>query len=248
MKKGPLRWMGLKLDGGGEAGGWSREDKEFIRGLRRLGSKGGLIYSGPAPDREGEISAVWPTYPSGKPQMLPVMQIVRIRLGAEPRFIGRDHGCCGDTLEAFHRGDLNDQDGIETVRSSTFLKIPDGAIDGRFPLYLGAGCTVRFSPAIDDTPRPDNDAPVPAVGNVARKFTAVFDAVGLMTWFDKAGKAWVLIRTGVMDDAMATYSDHGGPLVDVDWIDTSQISKDDNPAFWTWLTSVQPGGKSTQMR
>lgn len=65
-QKSVLIAMGLKLDGGG----WFWEGKEFIGDLRCLGPKGGLIYSVPAPDREGEISAVWPTDPSGRPQML----------------------------------------------------------------------------------------------------------------------------------------------------------------------------------
>ena len=58
--------MGLNLNGAGELGGWRREAKDFVGGLRRLDRKDGLIYSGQAPDREGEFSAVWPTYPSGK--------------------------------------------------------------------------------------------------------------------------------------------------------------------------------------
>jgi hypothetical protein len=90
-----------------------------------------------------------------------------------------DTGCCADPFEAFYRADLIDPDGAEVVRSSSMLELPDGMIDGRFPVALNMGATVRYSPEINDVPAPDNAGPAPSIGNVARKFAGIFDVTTL---------------------------------------------------------------------
>lgn len=210
-----------------------------------LGGDVGVIYTGDALDREGFRTTVWPSYSAlstsdGEDAPWSI-KVHRLKPGPEPRFTGVVEGCCADSVEAFYRADLLHADGAEVVRSSKYLEIPDGAADIRFPFILNrkADFTLRFSPAVDDTPAADPDAPNPAIGNVARKFNSIFDAVALMSFRDKAGKQWVLIETTLLDDQGAHYNDPGQPPVDLGWIDTSTIGSSDrrNQPLISWLTS-----------
>jgi len=210
-----------------------------------LGSDVGLIYTGDALDREGSRTTVWPSYGAilsdGNEEAPWPIRVNRVKQGMDPWFTGVVEGCCADSLEAFYRADLLRADGAEVVRSSKYLEIPDGTADVRLPVILKreADFTLRFSPAVDDSPAVDPDAPNPAIGNVARKLNGIFDAVTLMGFTDEAGKQWVLIQTTLQDDQSAHYNDPGQPPVDVGWIDASSIglSEPQNRPLISWLRS-----------
>lgn len=232
-------------------------DDEFLSNLRKvdLADGVGILYTGQALDREGFRTTLWPSYGTisakrGEDSSWSV-KVIRLKQGTGPRFTGVIEGCCADSAEAFYRADLQHPDGAEVVRSSKYLVIPDGTTDIRFPVVLNwnADLTLRFSPAVDDTPAQDPDAPVPAIGNVARKVNSIFDAVALMSFMDPAGKQWVLIQTTLLDDGNAHYNDPSQLPVDLGWVDASTIgpSEPRNLPLVSWLADHErrPGNAPT---
>lgn len=209
-------------------------DPQFYAGLadgfRLVAIQNGsaLVYSGPAPDAEGDRTVVWPDYPSGTPWPHPgqgawAVRIMRVQSGSNPRVVAISEGCCADPEEAFYRSDLIDPDGAEIVPSSKMLEIPDRTTDLRLPVNLPLGCILRFSPMIDDNPLADQTAVRPRIGNIARKYAGIFDAVALMAHRDAGGRWWILIRTTVEDDAASTYSDPLQSPVELGWIDATPV-------------------------
>jgi hypothetical protein len=194
-----------------------------------VGGKSILLYSGPATDGEGDRTVVWqdyPTAPAPRSGDSPrVIEVIRVKQGNEPRMTGIARGCCADPAEAFYRMDLLEPDGAEIVRSSTMLEIPDGTMDLRMPVALSGGCTMRFAPTINDLAGFQGMAG-PQLGNIARKYAGIFDAIALMGFTDKAGRVWILIKTTSLDDSASTYSDPGQASVEIGWIDATMILND----------------------
>ena len=199
-----------------------------------VGHKSALIYSGPRLNAEGYQTRLWLSFSEDVADAgleLPWGATVsRIKQGTDPRYTSIMTGCCADTFLAYYRADLLHPDGAEIVRSSTMLTYPDGAIDARFRIANISQFTLRFSPEVNDAPSPDLNAPIPAIGNVARKFQAsVFDGVVISYFKSPDGKRWLLVKLTSLDDREPTYADPGQPPVDLGWIDVSATRIPDYP-------------------
>jgi hypothetical protein len=199
-----------------------------------MGGSVAVVYSGPSVKSDGYVSLVWPNYsPGSAVPDEPIGgwgEIMRVKQGPNPRVTVVRKGCCADTFEAFYREDLLNPDGAEIIRASGNLQYPDEAIDFHARISDLYEFTTRFSPAVNDTPSPDDSSPGPAIGNIARKYRgSVFDAVALSCLVDAAGKPWLLIKMTSLDDLYSVYFDPGQPPMDLGWVDASVVKSPNSP-------------------
>ncbi len=162
-----------------------------------------VVYSGPAPWREGHTTLVW--YGSaagfragGKDVLSHASNILalRIRPGAEPGLVSVRVGCCAAPEDEYLAGNFFNPYRDGTVVVPKDLAPPAEAADRTRATFTNAGETVlRREPAVSDAYDEDASAFLDAAvfGNVLAKYLRGARGEVVATQRDGAGREWVLV-------------------------------------------------------
>jgi hypothetical protein len=195
--------------------------KNFYREDINADGEPDIIYNGTAHCREGNLTLIWygagNDQLSGKVSRLPG-ELQFIQTQAKPQTISYMYGCCGDPIQTYNKGELEQALLWDYVPFD--LELPSTATPATGSLTAKGGISLRRSPRRQDQYNQGwSDNFLTAMfGNISRRYLPGASLQQLQHYQDTQGVQWLLVR---MDKSSEVLTVHNPLNANIGWVEAS---------------------------